>query len=175
MKAASKFAKNKAALSRELDLSRPTIHKALLLPGAPKKGKNGYDIGSVQHFIATRSGDIKTTSELDKARLRLIAIRERREELELQIRAGEFEREIHDRFFSVFQKAHQAMRTVLLKMPDDLSPRFVGCTASEIRKLFNRKLVDTFEEVRAAVHKACKQAEADEKKQEADNVVAFAS
>jgi hypothetical protein len=152
MKAATKFAKNKVALSREMDLSRPTIHKMLLQKGAPKKGKNGYDIEACRHFIASNTAGIKTTSELDRARHRLIEIRERREQLEFQLRAGDMEREYHDKVFAVFTKAHQAQRTLLLKMPDDLSPRFVGCTASQIRKLWNSELVNVFAEVRAAVH-----------------------
>jgi hypothetical protein len=74
-----KIIKTLAQLARRIELSRPTLRKYLALSGAPKKGKEGYDLAAVAGFIADNSEReataVKASPDLKAARAKEIHLR----------------------------------------------------------------------------------------------------
>jgi hypothetical protein len=70
---------SKSGLARRLELSRPTLDKYLSMPGAPKKGREGFDLAAVVNFIGANaereSTACKAAPDLKAARVRELLLR----------------------------------------------------------------------------------------------------
>src|SRR5690349_14969679 len=84
----------KLALSKRLEISRTTLNRYLGLPGAPGRGRGGYDLAAVADFIATQSHSeitqAKTNSEIARLKAREIALRCERLKLALDVEMGKY-------------------------------------------------------------------------------------
>jgi hypothetical protein len=167
----SRFAKNKAALSRALDLSRVSIHRFLLLPGAPRKHGEGYNIAEMKRFIASHTKDIRVGTEKEKLQIVLLKLKIEREQLALaqenfEIREAIY-RDAADQGFQVID----CLATQVRRMPDELSGRFSGMEPMEISKLFKSEINQRFQRAHDALQKMIAQSKRKTGKVKPENVV----
>jgi hypothetical protein len=139
-----------AALAKELGLSRQWTHELFRLPDHPKPTKAGHSVAKWKAYVTSRAEKSQTHgSEKARLQIELLKIKTQRESFDLANSRDEIRAEIHGEYRELFSKIIGTFFPPLRGMVRELSARFEGMSAAEIRRLWESRQQEVFDRVRA--------------------------
>jgi predicted DNA-binding transcriptional regulator AlpA len=143
MKAAPRYAGNKAEAAKLAGMSRTTLYQLMRLGNFPKPRADGrWCIAEIRKFALREARKLQGPQKRDELQMELLNLKIRRASQEL----AEFEQGIRDEitreFATAFKSCMGVLATALRKMPNELSGQFAGMEPIGIFRLWKTRLDD---------------------------------
>jgi hypothetical protein len=146
----ARFATNKSKLAACLGISRTLLYEFMRLPDAPAPCADGrWSVSAYRKFIGKKRDSVKA-SEKEQLQILCLKIKAEREQHELNLARGNIEKEIERKYCDLICRDHEILSSELRRMVQELSPRFEGLSACQIRDLWRSRLDESFRKFRHA-------------------------
>ena len=140
MKAAPRFARNKAEASKLAGMSRVTFYHLEKMPGFPRPKADGrWCVSEIRRFALKAAKKIEGPNERDRLGMELLNLKIKRASQELAEFEAALREQISGPMKAAFTKASYAIRSGIYRMRVELSPRFSGMDARSIFKMWEQR------------------------------------
>jgi len=167
---AQRYARNKTEAAKLAGMSRTTLYQLMRLPGFPAPRADGrWDVVAIRKFALKSAKKLEGPQERDRLQMELLNLKIQRASQELTEFEEKIRGEIRAEFMAVLTRNLAVFRRQLFMMPGLLCGQFSGMAPGAIKKLWEKRLNETVDEIRNGIE----QRDPGETPRETSNIVEF--